>query len=125
MISKINPSSRVPIYQQLIDQVAFRIAVGELPADEQLPSIRSLSSTLHINPNTVIKAYRELEYLGYAYSKHGMGYYIAKQGVAAAREKWQTRIMDELRQVATRALALGMSRELILSTIARTVDKGA
>ena len=61
MIIQIDPSNSVPIYRQIMEQIIYRIAAGELLPGDQLPSIRRLSTSLRINPNTVIKSYRELE----------------------------------------------------------------
>ena len=60
--------SRVPIYEQLVDKVKQLIIQGVLKPDEKLPSVRSLAQELTINPNTIQKAYRELEREGYIYS---------------------------------------------------------
>ncbi|HBQ26608.1 MAG TPA: GntR family transcriptional regulator, partial [Syntrophomonas sp.] len=63
--------SRIPIYEQLVDKIIELIINNVLKPDEQLPSVRVLASELTINPNTIQKAYRELEYQGYIYSVPG------------------------------------------------------
>jgi GntR family transcriptional regulator len=72
-----NPSSGVPIYLQLIEQVKHAIETGALRAGGQLPGIRPLAERLVINPNTVAKAYRELEHEGVIELRHGAGAFVS------------------------------------------------
>ena len=85
-----NPSSGVPIYLQLMEQVKHAIETGALRPGEQLPGIRPLAEELVINPNTVAKAYRELEHEGVVELRHGAGAFIA----GGARAK---KLTDRLR----------------------------
>jgi GntR family transcriptional regulator len=73
---KPNPSSGVPIYVQLKEQIRHAIETGALSAGDQLPGIRSLAETLVINPNTVIKVYRELEQESVLEIRHGLGAFV-------------------------------------------------
>src|SRR5919106_5435331 len=77
LLLKPNPSSGVPIYLQLIERVKHAIATGALRPGEQLPGIRPLAEELVINPNTVAKAYRELEHEGVIELRQGAGAFIA------------------------------------------------
>lgn len=70
---ELDVRSRKPIYEQLTDKVKEMILHGILQVDEQLPSVRTLSQQLTVNPNTIQKAYRELEREGYIYSLQGKG----------------------------------------------------
>ena len=90
MIVRPNPSSGVPIYLQLMEQVKHNIETGALRAGDQLPGIRPLAEELVINPNTVAKAYRELEHEGVIELRHGAGAFVS----GAAREK---KLTDRLR----------------------------
>ena len=74
-----NPSSGVPIYLQLMEQVKHSIETGALRSGEQLPGIRPLAEELVINPNTVAKAYRELEHEGVIELRHGAGGHLEVQ----------------------------------------------
>src|SRR5262249_10426007 len=90
MIFRPNPSLGVPIYLQLMEQVKHAVETGALRAGEQLPGIRPLAEELVINPNTVAKAYRELEHAGVVELRHGAGAFIAdsargKKATAAVR----------------------------------------
>ena len=90
MLLRPNPSSGVPIYLQLMEQVKHGIETGALRPGEQLPGIRPLAEELVINPNTVAKAYRELEHEGIIELRHGAGAFVSGQ----AREK---KLTDRLR----------------------------
>ncbi|HJU43635.1 MAG TPA: GntR family transcriptional regulator [Vicinamibacterales bacterium] len=80
LILKPNPSSGVPIYLQLIEQVKHAIATGAVRPGEQLPGIRPLAEELVINPNTVAKAYRELEHEGVIELRQGAGAFVTDNG---------------------------------------------
>lgn len=90
MLFRPNPSSGVPIYLQLMEQVKHGIETGALRPGEQLPGIRPLAEELVINPNTVAKAYRELEHEGVIELRQGAGAFVS----ARARGQKQT---DKLR----------------------------
>jgi GntR family transcriptional regulator len=77
MLLRPNPSSGVPIYLQLMEQVKHGIETGALRPGEQLPGIRPLAEELVINPNTVAKAYRELEHEGVIEIRHGAGAFVS------------------------------------------------
>jgi GntR family transcriptional regulator len=82
MIVRPNPASGVPIYLQLMEQVKHAIETGALRPGEQLPGIRPLAEQLVINPNTVAKAYRELEHEGVIELRHGAGAFVSMNGPA-------------------------------------------
>ncbi|HZR26024.1 MAG TPA: GntR family transcriptional regulator [Vicinamibacterales bacterium] len=90
MIFRPNPSLGVPIYLQLMEQVKHAIETGALRGGDQLPGIRPLAEELVINPNTVAKAYRELEHEGVIELRHGAGAFVANN----ARAK---KVTDKLR----------------------------
>ncbi len=90
MLFRPNPSLGVPIYLQLMEQVKHAVETGALRPGDQLPGIRPLAEELVINPNTVAKAYRELEHAGVIELRHGAGAFVA--GNARARK-----VADKLR----------------------------
>ena len=98
MLFRPNPSSGVPIYLQLMEQVKHSIETGALRPGEQLPGIRPLAEELVINPNTVAKAYRELEHEGVIELRQGAGAFVS----AAPRAKKTT---DRLRAGQTEVAA--------------------
>ena len=73
----LDPKSGVPIYQQIQDQVRYGVAAGRLRPGEQLPTVRALAVDLAVNPNTVIKAYTELERQGFLTTEQGSGTFVA------------------------------------------------
>ena len=84
MLFRPNPSSGVPIYLQLMEQVKHGVETGLLRPGEQLPGIRRVAEDLVINPNTVAKAYRELEHAGVVELRQGAGAFISERPPEAA-----------------------------------------
>ena len=82
MLFRPNPTSGVPIYLQLMEQVKHAIETGALRPGEQLPGMRPLAEELVINPNTVAKAYRELEHEGVIELRHGAGAFVSANAQA-------------------------------------------
>jgi len=82
MILRPNPATGVPIYLQLMEQVKHAIETGALRSGEQLPGIRPLAEELVINPNTVAKAYRELQHEGVIELRHGAGAFVSRKAPA-------------------------------------------
>ena len=85
MLFRPNPATGVPIYLQLMEQVKHAVETGALRPGEQLPGIRPLAEALVINPNTVARAYRELEHEGVIELRHGAGAFVALH--AGARQQ--------------------------------------
>lgn len=87
---QIEYSSGIPVYRQIINQTCAEVASGAFKPGDQLPTIRALSGRLNVNPNTVAKAYRELELKGIIVSERGSGSFIQTQSplpTASAKEK--------------------------------------
>lgn len=83
---EIDKLSRTPIYEQLIDQFELCILSGDIGPDGQLPSVRFLSQTLSVNPNTLQRAYAEIERRGLCYTVPGNGRYISKDALQKLKE---------------------------------------
>ncbi|HEX5473446.1 MAG TPA: GntR family transcriptional regulator [Vicinamibacterales bacterium] len=110
MLFRPNPALGVPIYLQLMEQVKHAVETGALRPGEQLPGIRPLAEQLVINPNTVAKAYRELEHDGVIELRHGAGAFVAP---SAPRARAQA---DKLRAAeGVVAAAIGRLRDRGLS----------
>ena len=113
MLFKPNPASGVPIYLQLMEQVKHAIETGALRAGEQLPGIRPLAEELVINPNTVAKAYRELEHEGVIELRHGAGAFVSTN----VRSEQKSDVLREGQAIVTAAIeklhARGISDEEI------------
>jgi GntR family transcriptional regulator len=107
MLFPPNPSSGVPVYRQLIEQVMHAIETGALRAGEQLPGTRKVAEDLVMNPNTVAKAYQELEHLGVIEMRKGLGAFVARDGKGDRVQKAQ----PVLRAAMDRMVEIGLSEE--------------
>src|SRR5215468_11091726 len=110
MLLKPNPSSGVPIYKQLMEQIKHAIETGELRAFEQLPGIRKLAEELVINPNTVAKVYRELEHEGVVELRQGAGAFVSERKAAVARPQI-LRAAPLIKSLIAKLAALNLSEE--------------
>ena len=90
----ISPIDGVPIYQQIVNQVKYLVAARRLEPDDELPPVRVLAEQLLINPNTVARAYRELQTAGLVYKRQGAGTYISDKGSPFAEHE-RLRILSE------------------------------
>lgn len=107
MIFRVSHSSGIPLYLQLMEQIKHAIETGGLRTGEQLPAIRKLAEDLVMNPNTVVRAYRELEHEGIVELRHGSGAYIAD--TEAGRVKLVRRGQAIMQGAIERLLALGLT----------------
>jgi GntR family transcriptional regulator len=85
MVLRLNPSSGVPIYLQIVEQIRHSIEIGALVEGDQLPPIRTLAEELIVSPNTVVKAYDDLEQEGLIRLRHGAGAYVGKANIGKSR----------------------------------------
>jgi GntR family transcriptional regulator len=110
----LSQSSGVPPYLQIVSQVKQLIASGRLSVDQELPPIRVLAETLLINPNTVARAYRELEAAGWLYTKRGAGTFVAAGTTSFSAEACRKQIRDRVQSLLAEADHMNIStRELI------------
>ena len=103
--------SGVPVYRQLIDQVRGGIAAGSLPPGDQLPTVRQLAVDLAINPNTVMRAYRELELGGLLETHQGTGTFIANKKLEKKTAERERQLGQMAGEFAARAGAAGFTVE--------------
>jgi len=120
MLSSIDINSEVAVYVQIENHIQFAIASGRLKPGDQLPSVRELSERLGVNPNTVAKAYRDLEVMGLLYTRRGMGVFVNKGIESKCREECRKRIIARLHEVAAEAKASGMGEDEILQVITKS-----
>ena len=109
--------SGVPVYRQIIDQVTGGMAAGALLAGDQLPTVRQLAVDLEINPNTVIRAYRELEIRGMLETHQGTGTFIGAQQVQRDDRERQRRLDQLAGEFAARAGSAGFTLEEVLEAL--------
>ena len=112
MISLNYRDSR-PIYEQIRDGLRKLIVTGALSADEKLPSVRALAAQLAINPNTIQRAYNELEGEGYIYSVPGKGSFAAAFAAAARRAE----LLTQVRELLSELRYLGVSQQELLNLV--------
>ena len=112
---QINYNDARPIYEKVKDSLRRLILTGALPPDSKLPSVRELAVSLSINPNTIQRAYRELEQEGCIVSVPGKGSFVSRDG--AAREQRKRELSERLRALAKEFDALGVPREELISLL--------
>ena len=104
-----------PVYLQIQSQLQRRIASGALAAGDALPSVRALAKQLRVNPNTVVRAYRELEFSGLVVTRHGEGTFVA-DGASAQSDPGQL-IAEKAQEFADEAKQLGLSKTEALDAV--------
>ena len=126
MLFRSNPSSGVPVYLQLIEQVKHAIDVGALRPGDQLPALRRVAEDLVINPNTVAKAYRDLEHEGVIELRQGAGAFVSGNG-STARVAQMRKAQPILQAALDRLAAAGLTpdeiRRLFEAELMRQGDK--
>jgi GntR family transcriptional regulator len=109
--------SGVPVYRQLVDQVRSGIASGSLTSGDQLPTVRQLAVDLAINPNTVMRAYRELELGGLIETHQGTGTFIANKKLEKNSAERDRQLAQMAGEIAARAGAAGFALEDLIDRL--------
>lgn len=112
----IDVMSRVPVYEQLIKQVEELVLIGVLKSGDKMPSVRSLSIKLSINPNTIQKAYTELDRRGLIITVPGKGSFISDVAGQIVEEKSRGK-MDNLNQIVTELAYAGVTKEEVIQAV--------
>lgn len=110
---RVDPNSSVPPSQQLVAAVLDAIASGELGAGDKLPSVRGLAGEALVNPNTVTKAYRDLEHLGATEGRNGSGVFVTTAGPKVAKGIRLAETLDAFRRAAEEVRRSGHAREVV------------
>lgn len=111
---RIDHASDRPVYQQIMDQVKRDIALGRLLREERLPTVRQLAQDLAINPNTIAKAYRQLEQEGVIVTKAGAGAFVAGLDSHLSRTVRKRILCDELERIVVEAFHMQIERQTLL-----------
>jgi GntR family transcriptional regulator len=122
----LSPNSGVPLYVQLQQQIRQRIASGQLAHGAQLPSVRDLSTELHINPLTVAKVYQNLEREGVVETRRGIGTYVSPRSAVLKLDARLRQVSPAVDQLVAEAVHLGIGEEEIrdlLSEKFRSVNR--
>jgi GntR family transcriptional regulator len=117
--------SGVPVYRQIIDQVRGAIASGALTAGSQLPTVRQLAVDLAINPNTVVRAYRELELGGLLDTQQGTGTFVSVQKIQRADAERERQLSQIVADAVSRAGAAGFTIEDLAEQLRKLATEAA
>lgn len=114
---QLDTRSGVPVYRQLIDQVLTAMASGTLTGGDQLPTVRQVAVDLAINPNTVMRGYRELEIRGILSTQQGTGTFITEQKVKAGEAQRRRRLSQMVGELVARAGGEGFTVEELVEAL--------
>jgi GntR family transcriptional regulator len=119
----ISPHDGLPIYLQIVNQVKYLVASGRLDPGDELPAIRVLADRLVVNPNTVARAYRELEIAGVVEKRRTAGTFVSAAGSPLARRERLKILTERVDALLAEARQLGVRTEDIVELIHRRDDK--
>jgi GntR family transcriptional regulator len=119
---KIDMRSRTPIYEQIIDSIKELVVKGVLIPGERLPSVRDMAKEMTLNPNTVQKAYQELERQGIISTLRGKGTFISEDIQANNKILKRSQLMEELKKLVVEAIYLDLSKDELIDYIKDIYD---
>ncbi|EIW15561.1 MULTISPECIES: GntR family transcriptional regulator [Pelosinus] len=113
---------KMPIYLQIMDHIKMDIATEKLKANDKLPSVREMATMLKVNPNTLQRAYQELERLGIVYTQRGMGTFVGerKHMIDDLKQEMAKEVIDSF---ILRMKRLGFSEEEIIASISKKITE--
>lgn len=113
----LSQSDGVPLYLQLVQQVKHFIATGRLTAEDELPPVRVLAQQLVVNPQTVVRAYRELETMGLIYKRRGAGTYVSARGTPYTDDECRRILTERANALLVEARSLGYDLDKTLELV--------
>ena len=122
---QVDMKSRKSIYEQVVDNIKELIVTGILSAESKLPSVRELSKTLTVNPNTVQKAYRELEHQGYIYTVTGLGCFVKERDEMQFDEKRFSQVSDDLQFAVKELMFMGITSDEVKEKVDEVYSEGS
>ena len=120
---RIDNASERAVYLQIIDQVKRDVALGRLAKEERLPTVRRLAQQLAINPNTIAKAYRQLEQEGIIVTRSGAGAFVANLDSLLSKSVRRRLICDELERIVVLAFHMQIDKEALAGWFHAAVEK--
>ena len=123
MFIRIEPSSAVPIYRQIIDQIRYQIALGALQPGDRLPSVRELARQLPANQNTVLKAYDLLAGDGLLSRRQGDGTFVEDAPITLKKSERVRQVSEVLAHAAARAVHFDITGDELHELLARQIEK--
>ena len=119
---RLDPSRAEPLYAQIHAQVAYLVASGGLRAGDELPSVRALAEGYLINPNTVVRAYAELEREGLVYKKRGTGTFVSDEAAGMATAEKERIVGRRLREAIDEGRSLGLTEAQLRQAFDQQLD---
>lgn len=119
----IDYKSHKTIYEQVVDNIKEQIMNGVLPENTKLPSVRDLSKTLVVNPNTVAKAFKELDRQGYIYTVAGKGTFVSPKDDIVKDPVKTRRYLEDIRSAVSQLLFMGYSLAEVQQMVKETVSE--
>lgn len=113
----ISTHDKVPIYLQVVNQIRYLVAAGRLVAGDELPPIRVLAEQLVVNPNTIARAYRELEQAGIVEKRRTSGTYVTDEGSPLARRERLKILTERIDQLLAEALQMDVKLEDVIKLV--------
>ncbi|MCD6361544.1 MAG: GntR family transcriptional regulator [Armatimonadetes bacterium] len=111
MYIEVDPKSSVPLYSQIKDALRLQVATGVIQPGDQLPRVRELAERLRVNPNTVARAYRDLQSEGLLVARQGSGTFVSDEAAAIGAREQREVLQAMLDEAACTAEGLGLTRE--------------
>lgn len=109
MSIRVRPESPVPIYEQIVSQMIFAVANGDLAVGDLVPSVRDLAAQLVVNPNTVARAFQELERNGVLESRRGLGMAVANGAMKACTDRRRAIVRERVKDLVRESIAAGLT----------------
>jgi GntR family transcriptional regulator len=122
-VIKINDSSPIPIYQQIVNAIHHAILAGVYKPDHRLPSIRDLAVEIKVNPNTIAKAYQEMANDNIIYFKRGQGAYVSPRSTSELHEEAKVEIIKRIKEILSVAASMGMSNTQVKDLFIQVLEE--
>ena len=119
----IDPKSQIPLFEQIVSQVIFNIASGGLAVGDLIPSVRKLGGQLTVHPNTVAKAFQELERIGVVAERRGRGMEVTPDAPKICQVKRRDRVGKRIREALREAVSSGLSDNEIRRLVEEEIDR--
>jgi len=121
-VLKVDESAPIPIYAQIVQGIRREILQGVYGPDHRLPSIRDLATELKVNPNTIAKAYQEMETKGVIYFKRGQGAFVAPRTEEERMKEATTEIMKLFKEILTIAASMSLSNQQLQKLLSEMIN---
>lgn len=121
---QIDNQSRQAVYEQIVQQVELYVLAGVLNGGDKMPSVRNMSLELKVNPNTVQRAYTELERGGVIVTAPGRGAFVSDHGAQKLKEQRRQKSLEELKALVSELKLMGLEKDSVIAIIDDTYQEG-